>query len=495
MSTYSDYKNHLQKLADVEYSTAVLHWDKETHMPAKGAAFRARQVATLAGIAHDIFTDKKFGEILENFSENKNLTVEEARNVELTRKDYARSTKFDSDFVMRNSQAVSEAYQAWIKAREANDYAIYEPHLAKIVRLRKEAAEIIGYEKHPYDALLDEFEPGFTSAELDTLFADVREKLVAFAAEIRDKPQVENSFLHQNFPKDKQWDLGLDLLRKMGYDFDAGRQDISTHPFSINFSPQDVRVTTRIDENDLANMVWSCIHEGGHALYEQGLLSEQYGLPLGRAVSLGIHESQSRLWENNVGRSLAFWRANYADLQKRFPEQLKDVSLEDFWKGFNRIAPNLVRTEADELHYHFHVMIRYEIEKGLIEGSIDTKGLDKVWNDRYREYLGVEVPDDKQGILQDIHWSHGSIGYFPTYSLGSFYAAQFFAQAQKDIPDLKAQIEKGDTTKLLAWLRENIHKHGRRYDARKLCKRVTGEELNFDYFMDYAREKYGRVYG
>ena len=485
----------MQKLADVEYSIGVLSWDKEVNLPKKRAAFRSRQVATLAGIAHNIFTDKAFGETLKTLDENaKDLTAGEAKNVALTRKDYERSSKFSEEFVMRSSQVTSETYHAWLKAREANDYSLYEEALGKMVEIKREAAEIIGYEGHPYDALLDEFEPGYTSAQLDTLFADVKAKLVKFAADIRSKKQVSNAFVFQHFDKDKQWELGLDLLAKMGYDFDAGRQDVSPHPFTINFSPDDVRVTTRVDENDLANMVWSCIHEGGHALYEQGLKSEEYGLPLGRAISLGIHESQSRLWENNVGRSLSYWKAHYPALKERFPEQLKEVSLEDFWKGINRIEPNLIRTEADELHYHFHVMIRYEIEKGLVEGSISTKGLDKVWNAKYKEYLGVDVPDANQGILQDIHWAHGSLGYFPTYSLGSFYAAQFYAQAEKDIPNLTAQIEDGDTSKLLAWLREKIHVHGKMYDANELCVRVTGEELNFQYFMDYIEGKYGGIY-
>lgn len=485
----------MQKIADVEYSIGVLSWDKEVNLPKKGAAFRSRQVATLAGIAHNLFTEKGFGETLKELDENaKDLTAGEAKNIALTRKDYERSSKFSEEFVMRSSQITSETYHAWLKAREANDYSLYEEALEKMVAIKREAAEIIGYKGHPYDALLDEFEPGYTSAQLDTLFADVKAKLVKFAANIRSKKQVSNAFVFQHFDKDEQWELGLDLLAKMGYDFDAGRQDISPHPFTISFSPEDVRVTTRVDENDLANMVWSCIHEGGHGLYEQGLKPDEYGLPLGRSISLGIHESQSRLWENNVGRGLSYWKAHYPALKARFPKQLAAIDLQTFWKGINRIEPNLIRTEADELHYHFHVMIRYEIEKGLVEGSISTKGLDKVWNAKYKEYLGVDVPDANQGILQDIHWAHGSLGYFPTYSLGSFYAAQFYAQAEKDIPNLEAQIEAGDTSKLLAWLREKIHVHGKMYDANELCVRVTGEELNFQYFMDYIEGKYGAIY-
>ena len=280
----------------------------------------------------------------------------------------------------------------------------------------------------------------------------------------------------------------------MGYDFEAGRQDISEHPFTTHFNPQDVRVTTRIDEKNFGNMLWSCIHEGGHALYEQGIPTETYGTPIGNAVSLAIHESQSRLWENNVGRGLPFWKANFKALKKQFPKNLAGIGLQKFYKGINKISPSPIRTESDELHYHFHVLIRYEIEKGLVEDSLDPAKLKTIWNDRYKEYLGLDIKDDKTGILQDIHWAYGSIGYFPTYSLGSFYAAQFYAQAKKDIPDLEMKISSGNNQVLLDWLRKNIHQHGSRYNPNALCKRITGETLNFKYFMDYVKKKYAGVY-
>ena len=492
---YQSYVENMQKYADVEYSIAVLSWDKEVNLPTKGAPARSRQVATLSGIAHEIFTNKEFGATLQSLAnDSKDLNPREKRNIQLTQKDFNRINKFDTDFVMRRSQLISTAFHAWLKARESNDFSVYEKPLADLVDLKIEEAEIVGYKDHPYNALMEEFEPGATVEELDILFKDVRNQLVNFAAKIRSKSEVDNSFLRKNYPKDKQWDFGIEILKNIGYDFEAGRQDISTHPFTTNFSASDVRVTTRIDENDLGNMTWSCIHEGGHALYEQGLPVSDYGLPTGKYVSLGIHESQSRLWENNVGRSLPFWKAHYPRLQAAFPENLSDVSLSSFYHGINKIAPNLIRTEADELHYHFHVLIRYEIEKGLIEKSIKVGDLPEVWNAKYKEYLGVEVPNDKKGVLQDIHWSHGSIGYFPTYSLGSFYAAQFFAQAKKEIPDLIDQIEQGNNLNLLSWLREKIHQHGRFYDANELCEKVTGEKLNFKYFMDYVNEKYGDIY-
>ena len=493
---YQDYVATLQKRMDVDAAIAVLSWDKETYLPEKGARFRSQQVATLSGISHEIFTDKKFGKTLIELNEKVDkLDAFQAKNVELSWKEYQRSTKLSKDFVIKKSQTISSAYHAWMEARKANDFKVYKKDLKAIVAICQEEADLIGYKDHPYDALLDIYEPDAKTKDLTKLFKDVREQLVDFVKEIKEKSQVKDKFLFQKYDKDEQWKFGLNLLENMGYDFKAGRQDISEHPFTINFSSEDVRVTTRIDENDFMNMTWSCIHEGGHALYEQGLPSEQYGLPLGMYVSLGIHESQSRLWENNVGRSLAYWKAHYKGLKKQFPKNLGAISNKKFYKAINKIQPNLIRTEADELHYHFHVLIRFEIEKGLMEGKLKVNNLDDVWNAKYKEYLGVKVPDDKQGILQDIHWSHGSIGYFPTYSLGSFYAAQFYQQAEKDIPNLSQLIENGNNQPLLKWLRKNIHQHGRFYNAEQLCKKITGEKLNFKYFMNYARQKFGAIYG
>lgn len=493
---YEAYQSRMRKIADINGAISVMSWDKEVNLPKKGAAARSQQIATLSGMSHELFTDVQFGEELKALlKQQSELTSQQYRNVELTLKDYNKSTKFPTDFVIRRSQAVSEAYHAWIKAREANDFGVYKDALKKIVAFCRESAEMLGYEEHPYDALLDLYEPNLKTADLTVLFKDVREQLVAFVKTLKTKPQVENDFLSKFFDKDKQWDFGLELLKQMGYDFDAGRQDVSAHPFTINFAPTDVRVTTRIDEYDLSNMAWSCIHEGGHALYEQGLSWEEYGLPLGEACSLGIHESQARMWENNVGRSKAYWQANYAKLQATFPEQLGEVSLDDFYKGINQIAPNKIRTEADELHYHFHVLIRFEIEKALMEGKIEVEDLDKVWNEKYAEYMGIEITSDNEGILQDIHWSHGSIGYFPTYSLGSFYAAQFFAKAKASIPNLENEISNGNNSNLLIWLRQHIHQHGRYYTPAELCVKVTGEPLNFKYFMDYAKKKFSAIYG
>ncbi len=491
---YNDFKTRLQKIADIGFASAILSWDQETYMPQKGADFRARQLSTLAGVSHKMYTDEGFGKILAVLKNDASLTQKETKNVSLTLEDYEKQKRYSTEFVEEMSRTVSECFMAWQAAKEKNDFSVYAPKLEKLVALKRKECEILGYKGHPYNALLDQYEKGTTTAEVEQLFEEVKKELVPFVKKIAAAQQVDDGFFYKHYDKQKQWELGIELLKQMGYDFEAGRQDISSHPFTIHFNAQDVRVTTRINENDLSEMIWSCIHEGGHGLYEQGLPAEQYGLPLGETVSLGIHESQSRLWENNVGRSLNYWKKNFSLVQQYFPEQLKDVSAEDFYKGMNKVAPSFIRTSADELTYHFHVLIRFEIEKLLIEGKVNVNDLPELWNSKYKEYLDITVPDFSKGILQDIHWSHGSFGYFPTYSIGSFYAAQFFAQAQKEITGLDTQISEGELLPLLNWLRDKVHQHGKMYTAAELCEKITGEKLNFRYFMNYATRKYAGIY-
>lgn len=494
MRVYDKYRNKMRKVADINHAIAVLSWDKEVNLPKESAPHRSQQVATLAGMSHNEFVHPDFGQMLERLSRMKSLSPKEAKNVDVTLDAYRKATKFTEDFVIRKSKIESTAYHAWLKAREANDYAVFKDALKDLVELKKEESKKLKDADHPYDPLLDIYEPGLTVAQLEPIFTGIKKDLKKLIKKIKKKKQIKNGFLRKKYNWDTQWEFGLDILQNMGYDFDKGRQDLSAHPFTTSFSPTDVRVTTRVDENDFAYMLWSTIHEGGHALYEQGLSVEDYGLPSGSFISLSIHESQSRLWENHVGRSLDYWTFWYPSLKGEFPKNLKKVSLEQFYAGINRIAPNLIRTEADELHYHFHVLIRYEIEKGLIEGSIDTENLDTIWNEKYQEYFGISAEDANNGILQDVHWGHGSFGYFPTYSLGSFYAAQFFNQASKDISKLNKKLAKGKTGPLLKWLRENIHQHGRRYEADELCNMITGESLNVDHFLQYANDKFLNIY-
>lgn len=491
---YEAYKTLLSKCADIGNACALLNWDQETYMPPKSAGFRGQQLSTLSQLQHENFVNDETGNLLEKLKDDSSLSADERKNVSLTLKDFLKAKKYSSEFVGKKSMAVSRAHGAWVKAREENNFAGFENELNEVVQLTREEAAMLGYKEHPYDALLDNYETGANTADLTVLFDDVKKNLVDFVKEISARKQVSNDFLFRKFDKEKQWNFGIDLLKQMNYDFEAGRQDISAHPFTTNFSMHDVRVTTRVNENDFHPMTWGCIHEGGHALYEQGLLEENYGLPAGEATSLGIHESQSRLWENLVGRSLGYWKGNYPKLQKTFSESLSDVSLMDFYNGINQVKPTFIRTEADELTYHFHVMIRFGIEKGLMDGSIAVKDLPEIWNTSYKNYLGIDVPDNARGVLQDIHWCHGSIGYFPTYSLGSFYSVQFFDQAKKEIPNLEMQIEKGELLPLLNWLREKIHRFGRLKSAEELCVDITGEKLNFSHFMNYAKKKFGEIY-
>lgn len=492
---YTEYVAIMQKAADLNYASAVLGWDQEVYMPAKGADARARQLATLATTAHELLTSDQFGKLLSELSAAGDLTDEQKCNVSLSNEDYQKNKKLSHEFVDELSRLTSECFNAWIAAREQNDFSLFAPSLSKMVALKRKQASLYGYKDHPYNALLDEYEKGANIAMLDVVFNGIKEQLPLLLNKIKSAPQVSNDCFHRNFPKQQQWDFSIDVLKGMGFDFEAGRQDYSVHPFTTSFASTDVRVTTRVDENNFSSMLWSCIHEGGHGLYEQGLPETQYGLPLGAATSLGIHESQSRLWENCVGRSLGFWQHHFPVLQQYFPEQLIDISAEDFFKAANKVQPSLIRTEADELTYHFHVLIRYEIEKQLIEGTIEAEELPAKWNELYQKYLGITPPDHKTGVLQDVHWSHGMFGYFPTYTLGSFYASQFFDQAVKDIPWLETQIQSGEMTNLLAWLRTKVHQYGRRYTSEELCTAITGKKLDPSIFVTQMTAKYQQVYG
>jgi carboxypeptidase Taq len=491
---YKLYQAKMARIADVKFAGAVLQWDQETYLPPKGALFRGQQISTLAELSHQLFSEEELGDLLNELVAKNDLSAPQKRNVELTLEDYNKNKKYTGAFVRALSDAVNKAFHSWIEARKQNSFSVFAEDLDALLQLKKEEAQILGYLHHPYDALLNEYEKGASVTLLDKSFGDLLPQLKELYETILHAPQVDDVFLRQHFPAEAQWNWGLHLIKELHFDLEAGRQDKSEHPFSVSFNARDVRITTRIDENDFGNMTWSCIHEVGHALYEQGLPSEQYGLPLGEACSYSIHESQSRLWENNVGRSKGFWQHYYPQLQRHFPAQFGTVSLQQFYKGINKVQPSLIRTEADEVSYHFHVFIRYELEKRLLDGSLQTSEIPAFWNSQYKTLLDVNVPDDKSGALQDVHWSHGSFGYFPTYSLGSLYAAQLFAKAKESVAGLVQQVEAGNTLPLLTWLREAIHTRGRYFTSEELCTAVTGEALNPAFFLRYAKEKYGEIY-
>ncbi len=486
---YKSFANKMSQFSDISNAIAVLSWDNEVNLPESSHQLRAQQIATLSGFLHNEFTSTGFGKLLFGLDKEK-LSFKQKKNVELTLKDYKRDHKFSTEFVVEKSNIVSKAYHAWSIAKSKNDFAHFEKPLNDLLDVIRKEAEIIGYKSHPYDALIDLYEPNMNVVKLDKIFLDVKSALIPFIKQLPKKRNFDKSFKHLKFAKQDQWLFGLDLLKSIGYDFKRGRQDISTHPFTISFGTDDVRITTRIDEKDFANMTWSCLHEGGHAMYEQGLNPKEYGLPSGSPASLGIHESQSRFWENNIGRSKAFWKHQLPKLKKYFPQQLSGVTLNHFFNAVNNVSSGKIRTEADELHYHLHVLIRYELEKEIFQSSIKAKDLKQLWNEKYKKYLGVKINNDNEGILQDVHWAHGNFGYFPTYSLGSFYAAQFFAKIESEFPSINASIAKGDYSQLHAWLNQKIYKHGKTYSAEDLCKKATGSTLEFQYFMRYITAKY-----
>ena len=492
---YQEFAKKSARIDDLSKASAVLGWDQQVYMPKNGAPARGQQLATLASISHELGTDPKLEELARSLSEEAALSDEQRVNAKISLKDILRRKKYSDRFVEEMSLTTSAAFGGWVEARSKRDWKLFEPHLEKIVKLKLEEAEFLGYEKHPYDALVEDYEPGLTVAKIDEVFGQVKTELFPFIREILKKPKPDASMLSKFYPKARQWNFARGVIEKIGYSFDSGRADDAPHPFCTTFGPEDVRITIRSDEHEFNRMLYAAIHEAGHALYELGLpQAEHCGLPLGNAVSLAFHESQSRFWENSIGRSLPFWTGNFGALQAEFPENLSAVSLDSFYRASNIIEPTFIRVEADELTYHAHIYIRYLVERALISKEIQVKDVPHFWNSKVQEYLGITPGHDSDGCLQDVHWSYGSFGYFPTYSFGSFYAAQLHATMKREVPDFDARVERGEFAPILGWLKKNVHAHGRRYHSEELLTRVTGSGLDFSHFMAYAREKYGALY-
>jgi carboxypeptidase Taq len=412
-----------------------------------------------------------------------------------TWRDYEKEKKLPIEFVKEMTEVTSKAQNIWAEARKKNDFQMFLPWLTKIVKLKRKEAEYIGYKDSPYDALIDICEPGMTAAESFMILSDLKDFLLPFIKKIRaSKVRIDPKKILGNFPIEEQRKFNDSIVKKLGFDFEAGRIDKATHPFADGLHPYDVRMTTRYSEKNLFYSLGSTIHETGHGLYEQGLPVEHFGTPLADTVSLGIHESQSRMWENLIGKGESFWKHFYPILQKQFPKPYKELLFDDFYRIINKVTPSLIRTESDEVTYNLHIIIRFEIEKEMIEGAIELKDLPKIWKSKVKEYLGIDVPNDTLGVLQDVHWSCGLIGYFPTYSFGNLYSAQFFNTMKKDIPDMEKQIAKGNFKDIREWLRKHIHSTGRTYKAGELVKKVTGEALTSKYFIEYLEKKYKKIY-
>ena len=493
--------NRLLEIRRIQSAASVLSWDQETYMPAGGGAARAEQIATLEGLAHERLVspevetlltgwiDPVSGQAAEGWDEPSRSLLRE------TWRDFSRAKKLPSKFVIQLSRECSLAQQAWVAAREESRFSKFLPSLKTIIRLKREEADYLGYRESPYNALLDTYEPGATIAQLTPLLTELRERLVPLLKKVQSSGvTIDDSCLHQSFDQAKQIEFGRLVLVAMGYEFERGRLDLSAHPFTTSFHPTDVRVTTRVFEKDLPSCLFSCIHEGGHGLYDQGLDPRYYGSPLGESVSLGFHESQSRLWENCVGRSRAFWQCFYPILQHTFPHQLATVPLDHFYAAINRATPSLIRVEADELTYNLHIMLRVEIEQALIENRVQPDDLPEIWNEKMQSYLGIVPARDAEGVLQDVHWSMGAFGYFPTYTLGNLYSVQFFEQAKLELPQLEEDIAGGQLVPLRRWLEQKIHRWGRMFTPDHLSRRVTGSGVNPEPFLRYLERKYGELY-
>ncbi len=492
-----ELKSIINEITDISSAAAVLGWDQETYMPKGGIGDRANQMATLSKISHQKFTSDKVGDLIaESKNEIKGLESDSDDNrlIKVLDRDYQKSVKVPTELVEEMSKANSLGQQAWAEAREKSDFSLFESRLKEIVELRRKYAMIFKPYDHIYDPLLDDFEPGLKTADVKETFEKLRPKQIELIKRISEKTEIDNSFLLLKYDEQKQWNFGTDVITKFGYDWNRGRQDKSTHPFTTNFGRNDVRITTRIEPEYLPTGLFGSMHEAGHAMYEQGVAPNLARTPLGSGASLAIHESQSRMWENLVGRSLPFWECFYPALQKTFSKQLGDVKLSDFYKGINKVKPSLVRVEADEATYNMHIMLRLEIEIGLMEGSIEVKDLPEIWNTKMQEYLGVTPENDAEGVLQDIHWSMGAIGYFATYTLGNLISAQLWECINKDITNLSDQIRKGDFSALLAWLRKNIHQHGAKFEPQELIKRITGSKITPEPYIKYLNKKYSDIY-
>ncbi|WP_281274459.1 carboxypeptidase M32 [Mesobacillus subterraneus] len=476
----------------------LLSWDQKVVAPKKGRSIFAEANGTLRTETFKLTVSEEMGELLqaltsdeaeEHLDEVSKARVRERLNA------YNRSKSIPADMIRDFSVLTSKANEAWEEAREKNDFEKYLPYLEKIVDFKRKAAEIYGYENHPYDALLDEYEPGLTVEKLDSLFVKVRESSTDLLKRIQNsatRPFVE--IFEQPFSIEKQKNFNRYILPEIGFDMEAGRLDETVHPFAQTVNTGDVRITTRYLEDNVRSAIFGTIHEAGHGIYEQNIDSKFEGTVLQEGASFGIHESQSRFLENMVGRSEQFWKYFYPKLQEHFPEQLGNVELDDFYRAVNAVQPSFIRVEADELTYNLHIMVRYEIEKALIAGEIEAKDLPEIWNTKMNEYLGITPPTNREGVLQDIHWSFGGFGYFPSYSLGNLYAAQILNKIQQDVPGFYESIETGNFVVIQKWLRENIHQYGMLYTPNELMVKATGEELNADYLVNYLEEKYSKVY-
>lgn len=495
---FQELKSRLIEINDLESAAALLSWDLATYMPSGGTSARARQVATLERLAHEKFTDPAIGKLLEDlqpYEKSLPYDSDEASLIRITRRNYEKVVKVPPSFIEEFSRHTSTSYEVWTKARPANDFRAVQPYLEKTLDLSRQLADFFpGYE-HIADPLIDYADYGMKVSTVRPLFEKLNKELVPMVQAITAQPVADDSCLRQTFPEAQQLAFGVEVIKQFGYDFGRGRQDKTHHPFMTKFSLGDVRITTRIKERDLSEAMFSTMHEAGHALYEQGISMGLDGTPLANGTSSGVHESQSRLWENLVGRSRGFWQLFYPKLQEVFPDQLRSISLDTFYRAINKVERSLIRTDADEVTYNLHVMIRFRLELDLLEGHLAIVDLPEAWRERYQADLGVIPPDDRDGVLQDMHWYSGTIGgVFQGYTLGNLMSVQLFEAALSAHPEIPAEIEEGKFSTLHSWLKQNIYQNGSKYTASELIERVTGGPLSIEPYVQYLRTKYGQLY-
>ena len=495
---FEELKTRLATINDIEAAGALLNWDQATYMPPGGAEARGRQLATLGRLAHEQFTDDAVGHLLDDLREYEAslpYDSDDASLLRVTRRDYERATKLPSEFVARLFAQTAAGYDRWTRARPANDFAAVQPVLEKTLDLSRELSSYYPGAANIADPLIDMADFGMRAATVRAVFSKLRDELVPIVRAIAAQPVADDACLRQPFPEDKQLAFGLDMAQRFGYDLSRGRQDKTHHPFMTKFSLGDVRITTRVKENDLGEGLFSTLHEAGHAMYEQGIARELEATPLAGGTSAGIHESQSRLWENIVGRSRAVWQHYYPRLQEAFPSQLSAVPLDTFYRAVNKVQRSLIRTDADEVTYNLHVMMRFDFELALLEGSMAVRDLPEAWHERMESDIGVAPPDDRDGVLQDVHWYGGIIGgSFQGYTLGNILSAQFYSAALKAHPAIPAQLAAGEFGALHSWLQQNVYTSGRKYTAPELVERVTGGPLATEPYIAYLRAKYAELY-
>ncbi len=492
----ASFHAYMKTITDFNSAIALLDWDSRTKMPKKGVAGRSEALGTLSSTVFQMQVSPAMGAFLEALEPHADgLDQKTKRMLETSRKFYDLNQKIPAErfheFVVLRSQAEA----VWQEAREQSEFSMFAPYLEKIVAMTKEFIGYWGYKDHPYNTLLDMYEEGLTVSILDPLFAQVRKQTLTLLDKIKSSPQLDTSFLERRFDPIKQRQFSEFILTQMGYDFDAGRLDETAHPFATGIAPGDVRVTTRYLPNFFNSALFGSIHEGGHALYEQNISDDLAGTPLHTGVSMSIHESQSRFWENIIGRSHEFWQRYFPDLQKLFPAELGDVNIDQFYAAVNAVSPSLIRVEADEVTYNLHIMIRYELEKALITGELHVAGLPSAWNEKMHDYLGITPPDDRDGVLQDVHWSDGSFGYFPSYSLGNIYGAQIARALEKDMPDYHDQVAKGEFAGIRSWLKTHIHQYGALYKPEEILHKATGGGVDTSAIFDYFEKKFAHLYG